>query len=293
MVTIRFVVAILLLCIASLTARATEPVAPVQRFVDEGRGQRLRLDVFEPPAPAKGKVPRAAIVLFHGGGWSVGDASWIYPTARVLAGQGMVAIAVDYRLSDQKTVTPFDSVADARAAIRWVRANAGALGIDPEKVAAGGISAGGHLAAATAVFDEPGGAPQSARPDLLVLWSSAVAVSEDGWFTRLSGGPAQAAALSPDRYIRAGLPAAILLQGTEDSVTPAAGAKRFCKRMQQAGNTCELVLYPGVGHLFTHNLQQQENPDYKAIDREIDDDADRKAIAFLRKHGFIAPVHSP
>lgn len=246
--------------------------------------------MFEPQA---GNAPHAAIVLFHGGGWSVGEASWIYPTARLLMEQGMVAVSVEYRLSDQKTITPFDAVADARAAIRWVRAHAEELGVDPARVAAGGISAGGHLAASTAVFDEPGGASPSARPDLLVFWSPAVAVGNDGWFAKLSGGRAQAAALSPDRHVRAGLPPAILLQGAEDSVTPAAGAIRFCGRMRQVGSLCELVVYPGVGHLFTRNLQQQEEPDYKAIDLAIDADADNQAIAFLQQHGFITKPRAP
>lgn len=290
MIRIRSAFATLVFCLAPWTAHAAEPAPPKQHFVDMEQGQRLRLDMFEPQT---GSAPRAAIVLFHGGGWSVGEASWIHPTARLLAEQGMVAISVEYRLSDQKTVTPFDAVADARAAIRWVRANAAELGVDPARVAAGGISAGGHLAASTAVFDEPGGASMSARPDLLVLWSPAVAVANDGWFTRLSGGPAQAAALSPDRHVRAGLPPAILLQGAEDSVTPAAGAARFCDRMRQAGNVCELVIYPAVGHLFTRNLQQQEEPDYKAIDMAIDADADRKAIAFLQQRGFITKPRAP
>lgn len=291
MIRIRTAFVALLFYLAANAALAAEPAPPAQRFVDMDTGQRLRLDLFG--TQPDGKAPRAAIVLFHGGGWSMGEASWIYPTARLLAEQGLVAVSVEYRLSDQETVTPFDAVADARAAIRWVRANAATLGVDPARVAAGGISAGGHLAASTAVFDEPGGAPSSARPDLLVLWSPAVAVADDGWFAKLSGGPAQAAALSPDRHVRAGLPPTILLQGEEDSVTPAKGAARFCERMRDAGNSCELVLYPGVGHLFTRNLQQQENPDYKAIDLEIDADADRKAIAFLQQHGFITKPRAP
>lgn len=290
MIRIRAAFVIWMFCLVALSAHAADRMPPKQHFIDMAQDQRLRLDVFEPQA---GDAPRAAIVLFHGGGWSVGEASWIHPTARLLVEQGMVAVSVEYRLSDQKTVTPFDAVADARAAVRWVRANAAALGVDPARVAAGGISAGGHLAAATAVFDEPGGAPPSARPDLLVLWSPAVAVGTDGWFTRLSGGAAQAAALSPDRHVRAGLPPTILLQGAEDSVTPAAGATRFCERMRQAGNICELVVYPGVGHLFTRNLRQQEEPDYKAIDMEIDADADRRAIGFLQQHGFITNPRAP
>lgn len=267
-------------------ARGGEEQAPppAVETMEGGAGQPLHLLVYAPASTME--APRAAIVLFHGGGWTVGEARWIEPTARLMADAGLVAVAVEYRLADQVDVTPYDSVADARAAMRWVRRNARRLGIDPGRIAAGGISAGGHLAASTAVFDEPFGDEVSARPDALVLWSAAVAVGGDGWFAKLSGGRARAAALSPDLHVRAGLPPTVMLQGAEDSVTPAVGARAFCRRMQTSGNRCELTVYPGVGHLFTRNLQQQETPDYKAIDLQVDADADRKAVAFLRDIGF-------
>lgn len=277
----------MLVCASALAGEAP----PRSESFEGAEGQRLRADIFEPQQDAVS--PRAAIVLLHGGGWSEGEAAWIHPTARLLAGRGMVAIAIEYRLSNQRDVTPFDAVSDARSAVRWVRRNAARLGVDPGRIAAGGISAGGHLAAASAVFDEPGGGEVPARPDLLVLWSPALAVATDAWFGKLSGGRAQAASLSPDRHVRAGLPPTVVLQGAEDSVTPAIGAERFCTRMRAVGNICELTVYPGVGHLFTRNLQQQEMPDYKAIDLKIDADADEKAIVFLRQHGFIAAGDAP
>ncbi|MCW4454210.1 alpha/beta hydrolase [Flavobacterium sp. MXW15] len=269
---------------AVLSASAQESAAPAIERIEGGDGQPMAVHVFAPPQPAK--APRAAIVLFHGGGWTVGEASWIHGTARLLAEAGMVAVSVEYRLSNRDDVTPFDAVADARAAIRWVRREATRLGVDPGRVAAGGISAGGHLAAATAVFDEPSADAVPARPDALVLSSAAVAVAGDGWFRRLAGGAAQAAALSPDRYVRHGMPPTILLQGEEDSVTPAAGARDFCDSLRRVGTTCELHLYPGVGHLFTRNLAQQEEPDYSALDADIRAQGNAAVVAFLRGLGF-------
>lgn len=279
-------VGLFVVCVGMRNAAAV-PLEPRIESIPGGAGQPMEVHVFAPAASAS--APRAAIVLFHGGGWIVGDASWIHGNARLLAEAGMVAVSVDYRLSDpeRREVTPFDAVADARAAIRWVRREAGRLGVDPERVAAGGVSAGGHLAAAAAAFDEPFGDEVSARPDLLVLWSPAVSVAGSGWFRRLTGGVAQAASLSPDLHVRPGMPPAILLQGAEDTVTRAAGAERFCARMRQSHVTCELHLYPGVGHLFTRNLEQQEEPDYSALDREIDAQADAEAVEFLRGMGFI------
>jgi dienelactone hydrolase len=85
----------------------------------------------------------------------------------------------------------------------------------------------------------------------------------------------------------------ILLQGEQDNVTPASGARDFCQRMQERGNTCTLKLYPDVGHLFTRNLASQEVPDYAAIDREVSKDAGDAAVAFLIQHGFMADASPP
>lgn len=253
-------------------------------------GAKIGVRIFA-PSHDDGK-PRSAVVLFHGGGWNEGEAEWMDGIALQYAGLGMVAISVDYRLS-HSGVTPFDAVADARNAIRWVRQEADRLGVDPDKVVALGTSAGAHLAASTAVFDEPWGSATSSVPNALVLRSPAVSVATSGWFRKLTGGAAQAAALSPDLHIRAGLPPMLLLQGEEDSVTPAAGAKRFCQRMRERGNTCELELYPGVGHLFTRNLASQEVPDYDAIDGSVGKDASDASIEFLREHGFIGDPGAP
>lgn len=253
-------------------------------------GAQVGVRVVSPPQGDD--KPRGAIVLFHGGGWNEGEASWMDGIAAQYAGLGMVAISVDYRLSRDGT-TPFDAVADARNAIRWVRQEAARLGVDPDKVAALGTSAGAHLAASAAVFDEPWGGDHSSVPNALVLRSPAISVADSTWFQKLSGGVPQAAALSPTLHIRAGLPPMLLLQGEQDNVTPAADAREFCKRMQARGNTCELKLYPEVGHLFTRNLASQEIPDYEAIDRSVSKDASEAGVAFLRGLGLIADAGTP
>jgi acetyl esterase/lipase len=148
------------------------------------------------------------VLLFHGGGWHVGEPAWTYDEARRFARLGLVAVAVQYRLADPagRTATPVDAAADARDAVRWVRAHAGALGADPARVAAWGASAGGHLAASAAFVPAPGVAAVDPRaaPDALVLLSPAVAVAGDGWFRRLVGSPAAAAAASPDAHVGTG-----------------------------------------------------------------------------------------
>lgn len=288
MSTSRFMTLALLLMFSSNVGAQDAGSPALEEFTS--LGAQIGVRVFSPSHDDD--KPRSAIVLFHGGGWNEGEAGWMDSIAEQYAGLGMVAVSVDYRLS-RNDVTPFDAVADARSAIRWVRQEAKRLGINPDKVVALGTSAGAHLAASTAIFDEPWGSAVSSVPNALVLRSPAVSVATSNWFRKLTGGVAQAAALSPDLHVRTGLPPMLLLQGEEDNVTPAAGAQRFCQRMQALGNTCKLKLYPEVGHLFTRNLASQEVPDYDAIDRSVSKDASDASIAFLREHGFIVDEGLP
>jgi acetyl esterase len=282
MSTLRLAALVLLLVFSSHLGAQGAGSPTLEEFTS--LGAQIGVRVFS-PSHNDGKQ-RSAIVLFHGGGWNEGEASWMDAIGEQYSELGMVAVSVGYRLS-RDGLTPFDAVADARNAIRWVREEADRLGIDPDKVVALGTSAGAHLASSAAIFDEPWGSAVSSAPNALVLRSPAVSVATSGWFRTLVGGAAQAAALSPDLHVRSGLPPMLLLQGEQDNVTPAAGAKRFCERMQQRGNVCQLKLYPEVGHLFTRNLANQEVPDYSAIDREVSRDASDTSIAFLKEHGFI------
>ncbi len=275
---------LLLLLTVNVAARGEEPTPTRIARIDSGGGQ-IDLRIFSATAGQTG----AAILLFHGGGWNEGEASWMDAMAVRYAGLGLTAISVDYRLSNGTTTTPFDAVADARNAIRWVRSEAKSLHIQPDRIAALGTSAGGHLAAAAAVFDEPGRYPVSSVPNALILRSAAVSVHQSGWFQKLVGGREQAAALSPDLYLRPGLPPTLMLQGAEDNLTPAAQAQAFCAGLSARKVRCELKLYPDVGHLFTRNLSQQEIPDYAAIDTDVVADANARTIEFLRSLGFVEP----
>ena len=229
-------------------ASPLEPVA----YTYAQRGTRsLQAYVFSPPKESRAQ-PRAAILILHGGGWTTGEASWCFPRARQLAGRGLVAVAVQYRLSEPGSVTPQEALDDVRDAFRWVRGHAESLGVDPRRVAAYGWSAGGHLAAMAAIFpDSLHPREPSTKPDALVLVSPAVSLRGDVWFQKLLGMESRAEALSPADQVRPGLPPMIILQGDVDTVTPLAGARLFCNRLRASGNHCELVVYEGYGHLFT------------------------------------------
>ncbi len=281
---LRLFIGISFLLCAALGAQPPGSAPRLETFkrVDQ---LELKAHVFEPPTSSMALRP--AILLFHGGGWNSGDGSWVYPSARRFAALGLVAIAVDYRLSDEKAVTPIEAMADTRDAFRWVRAQSAPLRIDPAHVAAYGVSAGGQLVAAAAMIGRVPGGPVEAldRPDALVLYSPAIAISDSGWVSRLLLGRASPESLSPDAFVTGGLPPIYISQGEQDSLTPFAPAVRFMRRMRSLGNVCELTRYSGLGHLLSRKLDEQEwqfDPDPVARAN-----AWRAEEAFLARQGFL------
>ncbi len=265
----RIILAALIWCCSVAAAPAQTEQAPrIERLASED-GAIFEAHVFEPAASQR---PRGAIVLLHGGGWVAGDATWVYPRARRFAELGLVAVAVDYRLGNPRLAT-----ADARSAIRWLRT--GALNIDPNRIAAYGVSAGGQLSVSAAQGDDA-----VARPNAIVLVSPALDLERDGWFARLAGVEA-ALQLSPLSNVRAGQPPMLILQGDVDSETPLPGAQRFCSAMREAGNACTLKVYQGYGHLFTPaGINDRETPQ---PDPAISATAAAFGEAFLRQQGFM------
>jgi acetyl esterase len=240
---------------------------------------KLKAYVFSPEIK-DAKESCSAIVIFHGGGWTIGEPAWAFDLAQHYKELGMVAIAAQYRLSNEKDVTPLEAMSDARDVIKWMRKNKDVLHIDPDKIVAYGWSAGAHLAASAATFDD-----SLSTPNALILVSPAVSLQKDDWFNKILLNRAEIDSVSPDKNVREGMPPTIILQGRDDTVTPLAGVQNFADRMKAAGNYCELIIYEGVGHLFTPSSEpddQWPNPDPK-----IKADALAKADEFLKLFGYI------
>lgn len=260
---------------------------PVIRTYKTIGATELKAHIFQPPDTAKGKVSPAIIVL-HGGGWNAGSPEWTYYDAQRFAGLGMVAIAGEYRLSNQKDITPLEAMADTRDLIRWVREHAAELGIDPQRVAVYGSSAGGHLAASAAVFPHAEESRTSAVPDALILLSPAASIVGDQWPQRLLGTRADVKTISPAENITRPLPPMIIIEGAADTETPLSGVQRFCDRAKQVGGTCELHVYPNLGHLLSRNLdpQAQEQGPFDP-DPVASNAAHAAEDAFLASIGYI------
>ena len=115
-------------------------------------GFKLDMHLFLPNSEEfKGKRP--TIVKFHGGSWSEGKPDWFFSTAEAYAKQGWVVAVVEYRIKGRHNTYPFESVKDAKSAMRWIRENAEKYNIDSNKIIATGDSAGGHLSLATTLVD--------------------------------------------------------------------------------------------------------------------------------------------
>lgn len=269
-----------------VNAADTPPeLAPTEYVYKKVGDVSLKVAVFTPPGAPVGR--RAAVAVFTGGGWSLGPLEWTYGDAQRMAAAGCVGIGVQYRLSspDSDAVTPLDAIADARDGIRWIRAHADELGVDPNRIAALGWSAGGHLAACAAVLpDSDAQSGVSAAPNALLLWFPALALEDHDWIPRLLHGRADRMKISPDQYVRPGLPPTLILIGREDKQTPAAGAEKFHRLMLAAGNRCELHIYAGVGHSF------EDKPGH--IDPAVDADSKQRTLQFLRDLGWL-PAELP
>lgn len=193
---------------------------------------------------------RAAIVFFSGGGWHTGTVKQFVPQAEYLVGRGMVTARADYRVSSRHGTTPDKCVEDAKSAVRWLRANAAKLGIDPNRIAASGQSAGGHIAACTyttkGLEAEGEDLSVSSKPNLLVLFSAKLDCSPRAE----SLGPKEMAfKISPNHNLTKDVPPAILFYGTEEWLV--ADGVDFIEKSKKLGNIAELYTAEGQPHGFS------------------------------------------
>ena len=248
----------------------------------DGTTDELDLNVFKPAGhKASDKTP--CIVFFFGGGWSGGSPSQFYPHCEYLAERGMVAISAEYRTKASHQVEPKTCVFDGKSALRWVRDHATELGIDPNHVAAGGGSAGGHVAAAVAACtkleETSGTSSTNCLPNALVLFNPVYDNGPDGYGNERVKDYWEI--FSPKHNIHAQMPPTIAFFGTEDKLIPVATTKAFEKAMQDAGVRYDNHLYEGQGHgFFNAGKSTKDDTDYFV-------ETVREADVFLASLGFL------
>lgn len=276
-------------------------------------GCELRLLTMKPDGWTAGDR-RPAVLWIHGGGWTGGAPELFVPQCRYMAARGAVSFSVEYRLIDSGSGGPeagrpssaagclADCLADCADALRYIRDQAGMLGIDPSRIAVAGDSAGGHLAACLGTLvpsEEKGGYPVAAVvncngiADLTGKWrhamqppseeaaatGEAAATEEDAvriWFERRE----EARRLSPLFRVQGGQPPSLTLHGLLDRTVEPEQSVRYVEAHRACGNDARLVLLPRSKHafiLFGYTASREETMD--ALVR-IDD--------FLTEFGLLA-----
>lgn len=228
----------------------------------------LKLDIYEPKAAAAG--PRPCLVWIHGGGWENGNkSSGIGRLAEYVASGEFVGVSVGYRLTDVASWPA--QIHDCKAAIRYVRANAKELGINPDKIGVWGSSAGGHLVShlgtsgdVKEVEGDLGTTGVSSRvacvvdfcgpSDFALFGLDAPRMNQPGApVYKLLGGPAKEKAdvakqASPVTFVTKEDPPFLIVHGTNDRTVPLSQAERLHAAQKEAGVDSTFVKIEGGGH---------------------------------------------
>lgn len=228
--------------------------------------QAQHLDVAWP----KTAGPHPLVVLIHGGSWSGGSRVSLRPDMRDLAHRGYVAATIDYRLTQAPTNLYPAAVRDVRCAIRWLRSNADSYGIDANRIATAGFSAGGHLASLAGVaatsteFDgECAAAVPLATVNAVISYSGPQDLRVSGPYTQTQADivtnflgafpgdiPEIAASASPIVHVDAGDPPFLLIHGTSDALVPIGQSRNMRVAMQAIGAKATLIELKGLTHAW-------------------------------------------
>lgn len=206
----------------------------------------IRSDHVQSAAPA--------MLFFFGGGWKSGNINHLRPQAEYLAREGMVSVLVQYRTESSHGTTPMIALEDAVDAMHYFKENGSTYRIDTSRIAAAGGSAGGHLAAATALCDRYN--TLDARPDALVLYNPVIDNGPEGYgYERVSEVFPD---FSPLHNIKKGAPPTLFFLGDADALIPVHTGYEYQRKMDSVSARCDLLIYPDQ----THGFFNPRNPAY-------------------------------
>ena len=253
--------------------RVSGPSGKVYTYKEEGEVKR-ELEVYFPEGHEKAKKPVPGIILFHGGNWSGGTRAAFSYQCDYFASRGLVAATVTYRLATKEEKAKMKGakspkrlcIPDAKSAIRWFKQNADELGVDPDRIIAGGGSAGGHIsliATSNPGLNDPND-PEGfdASVAALVLFNPA-----------LSMGDAKDSEIDFIQHLKPGAPPTIVFFGNEDKWLKGWNPA-YRKWRTLEGATIEMQMAEGEDHAF-FNYQPWADLTLTATDE------------FLKKLGFI------
>lgn len=280
--------ALLASCVIALAAPSNPPAMKTLVY-KKVAGRELHVDVFR-PEQARPPAGHPAIAFFHGGGWAFGSPAEFHEACRRFAAKGFVTFSFQYRLCikpdgtyPHPDITLVESSKDARSAIRWLRANAAELGINPQQIVVSGQSAGGQLAWGTVLFDTVNEADDdltiSQRADALLLYSSNYNTMEAWADMLMDRRRSEIWSVSPYHNLRAGLPPTLAFHGNKDSMVGYYIVQLFAARMRELGNPFELITLDGRDHYLGEGNEKYARYFDEAILERTDE--------FLRQHGFM------
>ena len=249
--------------LTAVTASAQPPAPDIGNLRAEkdivfGKGGDLglTLDVYRPPAGVTSK--RMAVIHLFGGGFFAGNknAGYIINDAKALGARGYTNVSANYRLQTQGLWPA--QLHDVKAAIRWTRANAERIGVDADKIAVAGYSAGGMLALMAAgtndkpEFEGTVGTPGvSSKVNACIgVYPLASAQIARGLFGEGGATPENIAAASPTTYIGPNFAPTIFVHGTNDTTVPLSSSIDFFTKLQAAGVPAALTAIQGAQHAF-------------------------------------------
>lgn len=247
----RFVSLLCLVVCSPVVVGAQRPDVPshVYKTVD---GRDLRVYVTQPEGDSKSER-RPAIVFFHGGGWVGGAPGQFSEHSKYFASRGLVCFQVEYRLLNRKSkAAPVTCTQDAKSAMRWIRAHSEQFGVDSNRIASGGGSAGGHLAAFVGCVDggdaETDDLTVSAKSQAMLLFNPVYDNGPGGWGTARVGD--RYAEFSPAHNLSKDDPPSVVFLGSKDNLIPVATAEKFRDASLALGVDSKLYIYEGQGHGF-------------------------------------------
>lgn len=226
----------------------------------------LKIYVFKPDDwKVSNKNP--AIVFYFGGGWNARHITQFVAYAQYYASKGYVCFIPNYRVRSTENSQAIDSVRDAQDAFAYVRKNANKFGIDRNRIAASGGSAGGHLAASLGTLKDLKHKKLS-KPNALILFNPVCVVDplknpKRFNFARLG---VKGYEISPYHHVDKTVPPTIIYHGTEDRLVSYKTAEMFHEKMLEVGNDSTLIPFEGRDHgFFNHGKHLAESDYHKTL----------------------------